>query len=88
MNKDRRKALAALEERLADLVKKAEDLIADLEPLRDEEQDYLDNMPESMKEGEKAETATAAVESMEQVITALQEMSDTDPVSALQEAQS
>jgi len=88
MNKDRRKQIKTEETDASEIVSKVEDLVSNLEEIRDEEQEYLDNMPENMQDGEKGDIARAAVESLESVIDALQELVDADIVSALQEAQS
>lgn len=88
MNKQRRKDIAKEGEDLAKVISMVEDLIPNLENLRDEEQEYLDAMPENMQDGDKGEVAREAVSKLEEAIEALQEMVDTDPVSALQEAQS
>ena len=65
MNKDRRK-------QLADISGHLEDLKCDLELLRDEEQGYLDNMPESMQGGEKGSKAEEAVEAMDTAISEIE----------------
>jgi len=88
MNKDRRKQIKTEETDASEIVSKVEDLLSNLEEIRDDEQEYLDNMPENMQDGEKGDIARAAVESLESVIDALQELVDADIVSALQEAQS
>ena len=88
MNKDRRKQIKTEETDASEIVSKVEDMVSNLEEIRDEEQEYLDNMPENMQDGEKGDIARAAVESLESVIDALQELVDADIVSALQEAQS
>ena len=61
MNKIRREALEKISTGL-------EDLKADLETLRDEEQDYADNMPEGLQSSEKHDTAENAVSSMDEAI--------------------
>lgn len=58
MNKQRRKSID-------DVVAKLQELRDEVESLRDEEQDYYDNMPESFQNGEKGEAATAAIEYLE-----------------------
>lgn len=54
MNKQRRKELNEVKERLVELKDRLEELEA-------EEQDYLDNMPENFQCGEKGETAEEAI---------------------------
>ena len=49
-----------------------EELKNDLECLRDEEQEYLDNMPENMQSGEKYEKAENAIYEMEEAISNLE----------------
>lgn len=49
----------------------------DLETLLDEEQEYLDNMPENLQESERAEVAQDAIDNMETVIDGLDECVDT-----------
>lgn len=87
MNKDRRKAIAQIAE---DLQKALDMLDSDqIETIKDEEQDYYDNMPESFQSGEKGDMAQAAIdhldtakEKVDEAITAL-----TEAIEALGEAQ-
>lgn len=65
MNNTRRKALAELRDRLESLGIDVEAIKEDLEVLRDEEQEYIDNMPENLQGGEKYENAENAVSSLE-----------------------
>lgn len=53
---------------------KVSDIKSDLESLRDEEQDYYDNMPEGFQNGEKGEAAQSAVDALENAITQLEEL--------------
>lgn len=46
--------------------------------LRDEEQDYFDNMPESLQAGEKGEKAEAAINAMENVVGLLEDFAGID----------
>ncbi len=55
MNKERRAKIDAI-------ACQAGELAAELEDLRDEEQGYLDAMPEAFAEGEKGETAQAWID--------------------------
>jgi len=54
MNKDRRAKLELIRESL-------DALMVELEMLRDEEQEYYDNMPESFQNGDKGEAADTAI---------------------------
>jgi uncharacterized coiled-coil DUF342 family protein len=61
MNATRRKAIAAAAAKLREI-------ISQIETLRDEEQEYHDNMPESFQEGERGEKAQTAIDVLEFVI--------------------
>lgn len=49
----------------------------DVEASQDEEQEYLDNMPESLKGGDKASTAESAIEAMGNAMEELDSAKDT-----------
>lgn len=66
MNKDRRKALE-------DLFSQLGSFIGDLEALRDEEQEYFDNMPESLQGGDRGSDAEQAIGSMETALELLED---------------
>ena len=74
MNKARRAELEKIVERIADLRVMADEIKTDLEAIRDEEQDYFDNMPESLQGGEKGENAQTEIDAMEEAINALEEI--------------
>lgn len=78
MNKHRRTELSKLTERFDELTSMACELREQLEGIRDEEQEYYDNMPESLQGGEKGETAQSAIDAMETVIMALEEVESAD----------
>lgn len=65
MNKARRKALE-------DLASQLGDILAELEALRDEEQEYFDNMPESLQGGDKGSDAEQAIDSMNSAVDSLE----------------
>lgn len=71
MNAQRRKKLDEINGMLAEAR-------AELETVRDEEQEYFDNMPESFQNGERGQKAQEAIDAMETVIGALEniELSD------------
>ncbi len=75
MNKARREALAKIGEAI-------EEAKGDIEMLRDEEQEYLDAIPESLQSSDKHDTAENAVSSMDDAINRLEEV-----VSSIEEAQ-
>lgn len=76
MNKTRRKQIANIRQRLAALLATADDIKTDLETIRDEEQDYRDNMPESLADSDKAQASEAAIEAMDGVIQDLESLID------------
>ena len=88
MNQKRRKAIAEEEARLTALIEEIDSIKDNLEALRDEEEEYKDNMPESLQYSEKAETSEAAIENLTTVIDALESFSDADLAGTLAEAQS
>lgn len=76
MNNDRRKAIA-------DIVSSVEKLSGDVQSLRDQlesqtndEQEYFDNMPESLQGGEKGQNAEQAVDALTEALDKLQEATD------------
>lgn len=78
MNAERRKKLESIKERLMILAGEASSLGDDLAELRDEEQDYFDNMPEGLQGGEKGEKAQAAIDAMENVVGLLEDFAGID----------
>lgn len=65
MNAERRKALNVIRENLVEAQ-------SALESLRDEEQEYFDNMPESLQGGDKGSKAEAAISEMDEAISCLE----------------
>ncbi len=78
MNAQRRKKLEILKERLTILMGEASSLGDDLAELRNEEQDYFDNMPESLQGGDKGQKAEEAISAMEIVVGKLEEFAEID----------
>lgn len=66
MNAARRKKIADLHERLTGL-------LAEIEEVRDEEQDCFDNMPESFQAGEKGSAAEEAIGYLEDACNSTKE---------------
>ena len=50
--------------------------IGQIESLRDEEQDYFDNMPENFQNGEKGDTAQSAISAMDSAIADIDQAKD------------
>lgn len=86
MNNARRKQIETIKARIAALLSQAEDIKTDVEAIRDEEQDYRDNMPESFANGEKGEKADAAIEALDQVMQDLESLIENDFDSQLETA--
>jgi flagellar biosynthesis chaperone FliJ len=68
MNKERRKALSSMQAQL-------EGIKAEIADIRAEEQDYFDNMPESLQGGDKGQQAEAAIGLLDEAISQLEEAS-------------
>ena len=75
MNKTRR-------EQLTNIYTKLDDLKSALSTLQEEEQDYYDNMPESLQSSEKGELAEAASCNLEEAVYDIEEA-----LSKIEEAQ-
>ena len=65
MNKLRRKELQELHKRIEEASHVLENINVEIESLRNEERDYIDNMPESLQDSERVSAAVAAVDAME-----------------------
>lgn len=72
MNKERRKRIEAaiksvegLEEHIQAMTTTLSEIQSEIEAIRDEEQEYLDNMPEAMQSGSKGEVAQDAINNLE-----------------------
>ena len=66
MNRIRRKQLAAIMEKL-------EELKADLETLKEEEEDYRDNMPENLQLSERYDKADNACDCLDGAVSSIEE---------------
>lgn len=78
VNKNRRKQIEAIRERIASLVQEAEAITSDLGAIRDEEQEYRDNMPDSLADSEKAQVADAAIDALDNVLQDLESLTSND----------
>lgn len=80
MNKARRKELEPVISNLNEIQGK-DDLYAcinDLEKIRDDEQDYYDNIPENLQYSQRAEDSEAAIDNLEEALDLLNEAYDAD----------
>ena len=71
MNNERRKEIDRLMERVNSLLSDLSEIKDSIENVRDEEQKYLDNLPENMADGERAEKAQAAIDAIEEALSSL-----------------
>ncbi len=69
MNKQRRKEIDNL---ISDAIR----LETSIEDLLDEEQDYLDNIPENLQSSDKAEIAENAISCLEEALSNIQDLLD------------
>lgn len=69
MNKARREAITKLADQL-DAIR------GEIEALRDEEQEYFNNMPESLQGGDKGQDAEQAVASLDDAINEIESALD------------
>ena len=69
MNKNRRKALEKIHEKL-------EGLMLEIEELQQEEQEYADNMPENLQGSEKHEKAETAAYALDEARESIQSCID------------
>ena len=67
MNKSRRAALNNLNVRL-------QYMIEELEEIRNEEEDYYENIPENLKNSERANESEEAISLMQDVVTQMEEL--------------
>ena len=67
MNNDRRARIQAL-------INKLEDIKEDIDFIKDEEQEYYDNMPESIQAGERGDKAQEAIDNLESTLDYLNDV--------------
>ena len=80
MNKERRakiadqiKRLEALNEQFSAIKSEAEEIAAELEQIRDEEQEAFDNLPEGLQQGERGQACENAINEIGSAIDTLGE---------------
>ena len=74
MNAMRRKRLYETRARLKDIEEGLRTLYDDLEQIRDEEQEALDNLPESLQESSKGEILQETIDKMDEILEALDDI--------------
>lgn len=86
MNNARRKAIDGLIQRAQELATATQELITEIEAIRDEEQDYFDAMPESLQGGEKGQKAEEAISQLDDAISGLEALDGDAITEALENA--
>lgn len=88
MNKVRRKAISDIIAQVEALKEQIESIAGDIECVKDEELEYLDNIPVNLQGSERYETAEAAVEALEAAYDTVSDLSDAldEVTSSLDEA--
>lgn len=87
MNKERRKEIAGIIADIEALHGTIDDLRERVESVRDEEQEFFDNMPESLQQGERGQVAEAAVSALDDALSALESVDAHEMIGNLNTAQ-
>ena len=74
MNNQRRKALATVIIMIDLLRTVVDDMTTAIEAIRDEEQEYLDAMPESLAGGDKGSAAQQAIDALDDALESLEDI--------------
>lgn len=74
MNKQRRTDIAAIISKLADLEALKDEIKEAIEQVRDEEQDYYDNMPEGLQGSDRGYAAEEAVGQLDEAASMLDDL--------------
>lgn len=86
MNKDRRKEIARAVALVEEIRAQLDEARQAVEGIRDEEQDYFDNMPESLRGGDKGDRAQEAIDALENATSEMECVDLDGIVSFLEEA--
>lgn len=86
MNKDRRKELGRAIEIANRLKGEMEEPISIIQTAKDEEEEYRDNMPESLQSSDRYQTADAAVDALDSAVSSLEELDLDEVISNLETA--
>lgn len=88
MNNQRRKDIAEIVAKLADLDALKNELKDAIEQVRDEEQEYYDNMPEGLQGSDRGYAAEEAINNLDEAVSMLDDLDVDTLVSSLEEAAS
>lgn len=86
MNKERRRKIDKAVENVNSLQNVLEELQQQIEEIRDEEQDYLDNIPENLQNSERYETAENDLDNLEEAVNWFDNIDIDELLSLLEEA--
>jgi multidrug resistance efflux pump len=86
VNKERRAELASIREEIDRAQAIIDEAMSRLETVKDEEQDYYDNMPESFQNGEKGERVQQAVDALDNAYSELDTIDFDGIMSSIDEA--
>lgn len=86
MNKDRRKEIGRAIEIANRLRGEIEELVSIIQTAKDEEEEYKDNMPESLQSSDRYYTAEAAVDALESALSPLEDLDLDEVISQLETA--
>ncbi|AVR56139.1 hypothetical protein SEA_REDFIELD_53 [Microbacterium phage Redfield] len=74
MNKQRRKDIEAIVSKLADLEALKNEIQEAIEQVRDEEQEYYDNMPEGLQQSDRGYAAEEAANQLDEAASMLDDL--------------
>ena len=86
MNNNRRKDIDKAIALVEALKGQIEEVTSAIETIKDEEEEYKDNMPESLQSSERYETADAAVSALEEALSPLEDLDLDEVISNLETA--
>lgn len=86
MNKERRKSIDRVINEIEKLKELYASIVEEVEEIRDEESDYLDNIPENLQGSDRYYTAEEAVGNLDSAVDSLQEIDFDEIVDYLEEA--
>lgn len=73
MNKQRLKTIEELKESLEDIHEKLENIQEDLRTVKEEEEEYFENIPENLKESERAVSSSDYIGNLEECLITLED---------------
>jgi len=76
MNNERRKILNDCKSKVEALIVQFQSIKDEVEGVKNEEEEAYENMPDGLKNGERGETAQAAISAMDDFISAIESLDD------------